>query len=506
MSRLNRLPLALLVAATLALLAACAGTSESGRPAGAEWVDDPYVGVDSRRFMAEAGSARGIGRDAQDAARNDALRRLNESLLVHVSSDLTNISEEFAGSDGEERWSKRYLEEIRLQSEGDLPGARDTDRWVDAAANTTWVRVTVERELLVNQWLDPAREARLSAEAQLEGLADAAPDPVNALSLRLSAYDQVASHFTPVLKANAAARAGSDKGGSPLLNEARFEYDAHTSFLSRVAEQVALQASLIRVEALNGDGQVGDPRQPLVEPLVGRVTMEVEGEQRPLAGLPVRFRADFPGARRLPGLSPSGDVTDADGRVWCEVDDLVAGVDGQGIVYLEVGVESLGGSRLSESLRPARFLYSVRRSNQTGVAVGIDTVSGETRLTAADSNPFVADHLAAAGFRAATRPDIAGLDAERLPAVLGDEFQYAVIGRVNAEFLSPQGSRHLYQAVGELTVVHLGTGEVADTLSDTFKLLRDDRTDAAASAAARELVRRKLLPLLDERFVADFAR
>ena len=83
-----------------ALLASCAspevGTAVD--PDAPAWLSDPYAGSMRELVMVGVGSARGIGREAEDQARRSAMRRINEDILTRVKSELTSISSEFASS------------------------------------------------------------------------------------------------------------------------------------------------------------------------------------------------------------------------------------------------------------------------------------------------------------------------------------------------------------------------------------------------------------------------
>ncbi|MDG2148763.1 MAG: hypothetical protein P8N09_04480, partial [Planctomycetota bacterium] len=327
--------LSFLVLVTLPGCASSSSAKQSGTTNAPPWVDDAYAGTNRMVMLAAVGVAPGIGRAAEDAARRSAMRRVNEDILSSVRSELTTLSAQFASSDESTRWEQDMLEQIQIESEGDLPGAEVNDRWIDPSANATYVRVTVDRELLVRMLLDPVEESQLKAQGLLDGQQEASADAAQELLITLKAYALVAQTFTDALRANSAARSGSQSSrATPNVARAQQLYARSRTMLDQLAEQVARTAPLMQITVVQGDAQRGDPWERLDNALEGRVTLEIDGARQPMAQLPMRFRAPLPEGARAPTLVQSSATTNADGVIRCEVSELAAGQQGEGKIVL----------------------------------------------------------------------------------------------------------------------------------------------------------------------------
>jgi hypothetical protein len=500
---------AIALAVCLALLAACASPASNRKtgtsPGAPPWVEDAYVGTNRAAVMAAVGSAPGIGRDAEDAARRSAMRRINEDILSSVRSELTTLSAQFASSTDGERWQQDMMEHILIESEGDLPGAKISDRWVDAGRNEICVRVTVDRELLVKLLLDPVEESQLKAQGLLDGLKQTSTNAAQELVITLKAYDLVARTFTDAMRATSAARSGGRSGmGTPTAAHAQQVYGKSRAILDQLSAQVARTAPRIHVLKMQGDGQRGDPWEPLAESLVGRVTFDVDGDTVPMAEFPMRYRAQVSDGARTPTLVHGSATTDADGHIRCDVTELVADRQGSGQIVLEVDVESLGPSLLSDTLPSATFVYAVRTAGQTAVAVDIETRYDGQLLERPDLTTVIAGHLSSAGFQASGRPGLTGLDVQAVAGALADDARYAVRGDVTASYSSRDGDYYWYVARARLEIVHVPTGRVVQTLTREARKPWSERTNAGASAVVIAL-QNDLLAVLDQEFVSGFA-
>jgi hypothetical protein len=397
-------------------------------------------------------------------------------------------------------------ERIDLESEGELPGAELADRWLDTRENSTYALVTVQRALLLELLLEPVEAAQDQAQALLDGEQGVSADPARELTTQLRAYDAVAATFTNAVRGTAVARTATG-GPSNLTRRADQVYARSKQFLASVSAGVAAKAARIRIRKQSGDGQKGDPREHLSEDLSARFTFETEtGEEVEMTYLPVRFRSDRPQDGPLPTLAPRASTTDAQGLVSCGVGDLVADRQGRGGVIVEVDVERLGPSRLSDVLPSETFVYSVLTIGETSVAVGVETIYESAALPGVDMTREIAGHLTSIGFRAARRPDVLKLQGDELRRQLGNGFQYLLRGTVLAEYSSEDDGYHYFQATAEIEVVHLASGRVVQTIAPERALKVWKTKTAAGATAAVMTLQPSLLKELDRLFVDGFGR
>jgi hypothetical protein len=474
----------------LCLVVACASTDEpmSSSPDAPGGLSDPYAGSPRDQVMVGVGSARGIGPQAEDQARRSAMRRINEDILTRVKSELTTISSEFASGSGETDWEQEMYERIDLESEGDLPGAEVRDRWLDSRENTTYVLVSVDRELLLELLLEPVEASQTQAEAILEGQDAVDPDPARELTTQLRAYDAVAETFTDALRATSVASTAT-RGPSILSNRAQRAYNPSKQFLADLSDDVARKSSRIQIRKHGGDGQKGDPRERLEDDLEASVWYTTDaGEEVEMTFLPMRFRPAGAEGDVGPTLTPNSATTDARGLISCGVSDVVAGRSGRGSIVVEVDVERLG---------PV---------GETTVAVGVDTIHEGRSLEGVDVSRSLSGHLTAVGFKAVGRPDVLGPSESELARLLGADFDYVLRGTVLAEYRHEENGYHYYQATAEIQVVHLRSGRVVHTIAPERALkLWKTRAPAGAAAAVMTL-EPTLFEHVDRVFVDGFGR
>jgi len=492
----------------LSLVAACASTEApvSTNPDAPAWLSDPYAGSPRDQVMVGVGSARGIGPQAEDQARRSAMRRINEDILTRVKSELTTISSEFASGSGETDWEQEMYERIDLESEGDLPGAEVRDRWLDSRENTTYVLVSVDRELLLELLLEPVEASQTQAEAILEGQEAVDPDPARELTTQLRAYDAVAETFTDALRATSVASTAT-RGPSILSNRAQRAYTHSKQFLADLSDDVARKSSRIQIRKHGGDGQKGDPRERLEDDLEASVWYTTDaGEEVEMTFLPMRFRPAGAEGDVGPTLTPNAATTDARGLISCGVSDVVAGRSGRGSIVIEVDVERLGPSRLSDVLPSETFVFSVLTVGETTVAVGVDTTHEGRSLEGVDVTRSLSGHLTAVGFKAVGRTDVLGPSESELARLLGADFDYVLRGTVLAEYRHEENGYHYYQATAEIQVVHLRSGRVVHTIAPERALkLWKSRAPAGAAAAVMTL-EPTLFEHVDRVFVDGFGR
>jgi len=377
---------------------ACAGPASSPNGGGSSaradsrpsWVGNPYrhPRVNRATHMADEGSSTGTSGAAREAAILHALSGISGTIMSEITTELEVVTKQ-RRQDDDVTWTEDLKKSIRTRSQDTLPGHDMVDSWIDTENGETVVLVVVSRKLLCSTLFPGVERAITEAGEYLT--TPAAPMPTQALKDALLAYGVLGGdRMVDAIKSRVVAEHSVEK------QRAERNFARATEMLDEASKRVARLARTIRIDKLSGDGQTGDVRGSLAEPLSARLSVVDEsGSTHALARFPARFvTAQDPG----PALAHPSASTDDNGLISCKVSDLVPTGKASNEIVIEAGFGELAPSYDRSRIPSEHFTYLLPTPGQTSVLVLIsDDFEGDP-LDRQITGDHLADHLSKRGF------------------------------------------------------------------------------------------------------------